>query len=177
MKGLNQINSMEHQLNRPFFLSFYFEIQSTLIYIREVFVAHSFEIASRAYVAFKKGPSWNVNTQQLLSYPISSLGYHLGCFLLKHSFEPQPRCENHDVFHVITEYKIDTAQEIAMQFWLYGNGKRSPFVLLAMFVGAMLYMDGYSAFAKAYSSGKQAVPVHAIDFMQHLASPISQFKN
>ncbi len=166
---------MEQQLIKPFFLSFYFEIQSTLKYLREIFVAHSFEVISRLYVRFKTAPAWEVTTRQLLGYPPDSLGYHLGCFLLQHRFEPQPRCENHDVFHVLTGYKIDTTQEIAMQFWLFGNGKRSPFVLLAMLVGLVLYVDGYHAFAKAYSTGKQAYKIHDIDFKKVLATPLSRF--
>jgi len=167
---------MEHPHNNPFFLLFYFEIQSTFKYVREVFVAHSFEIASKVYVAFKKGPSWHVHTHELLTYPSSSMGYHLGCFLLQHAFEPQTRCENHDVFHVITGFNVDTAQEIAMQFWLYGNGKRSPFVLLAMLVGVLLYADGYDAFAKAYKQGSRSINVHGVDFKLHLSSPLSLFK-
>lgn len=167
---------MEQTLNKPFFLSIYFEIQSTLKYVREVFVAFSFELVSRLYVQFKAGAQWHVNTRQLRSYPSESLAYHLGCFLLQHNFEPQPRCEAHDVFHVLTGYQVNTAQEIAMQFWLFGNGKRSLFVLLAMLVGAVLYVDEYSAFAKAYSTGKRAPNIHSIDFKQHLSTPISLFK-
>lgn len=167
---------MERQLNKPIFLSIYFEIQSTLKYIREIFVIHSFDLASAMYMRFKTGPAWNVNTRTLLTYPAHSLGYHLGCFLIKHRFEPQPRCENHDVFHVITNYNIDTKQEIAMQFWLFGNGKRSLFVFLAILVGVLLYVDGYHAFAKAYTTGKNAKRIHDLDFKQLLASPLAGFK-
>ncbi|AGC75443.1 hypothetical protein LX97_00139 [Nonlabens dokdonensis] len=162
---------------KTFFLPIYFEIQSTLKTLREVFVYHSFELASKIYVKFKTGPSWQVNTQQLLSYPTESLGYHLGCFLLQHKFEPQPRCEDHDVFHVLTDYKIDTAQEIAMQYWLWGNGKRSPFVLLAMLVGVIFYIDQYILFIEAFSSGYNSTGIHHLDFKQHLYSPISIFKS
>ena len=168
---------LKTKIMKTFFLSTYFEIQSTLKTIREVFVYHSFELASNIYVKFKTGPSWQVNTQQLLSYPSESLGYHLGCFLIQHKFEPQPRCEDHDVFHVLTDYKIDTAQEIAMQYWLWGNGKRSPFVLLAMLVGVILYVDQYILFIEAFSSGHNSAPIYHLDFKQYLYSPISIFKS
>lgn len=161
---------------KTFFLYIYFEIQSTLLLVREIFVLHSFEIASKLYVKFKSGVSWNVHTRQLLSYPEESLGYHLGCFLLQHKFEPQPLCEDHDIFHVLTGYKIDTAQEIAMQYWLWGNGKRSPFVLLAMLVGVALYLDKYDLFILAFLNGKNSQSIHHIDFKQYLYSPIELFQ-
>lgn len=161
---------------KSIFLSFYFEIQSTLKHLRELLVSLGFTISSKMYVFFKKGTSWHLQTNQLLSYPKHSLGFHLGCFLLKHKFEPQPRCEDHDVFHVLTGYKVDTAQEIAMQFWLWGNGKRSPFVALAMLVGLLLYLDCYDSFTRAYLKGQYSKAIHHIDFSQHLSSPISNFK-
>lgn len=161
---------------KTFFLSIYFEIQSTLKYIREILVGLGFEISSKIYVGFKTGAPWHIHTKQLLSYPQETLGHHLGCFLLQNKFEPQPRCEDHDVFHVLTGYKIDTAQEIAMQFWLWGNGKRSPFVALAMLVGVLFYLDKYDAFTRAYLKGQQSYTIHNIDFKQHLSSPISLFK-
>ena len=169
-------SSLKPKIMKTFFLSIYFEIQSTLTLFREVFVNFSFELASSVYIRFKTGPSWNVHTKQLLSYPEDSLGYHLGCFLIQHKLEPQPRCEDHDVFHVLTDYKIDTAQEIAMQYWLWGNGKRSPFVLLAMLVGVVLYVDQYSIFIHAIEAGHKASPIHDIDFKQHLYSPIALIK-
>ncbi|WP_124980075.1 hypothetical protein [Nonlabens xiamenensis] len=160
---------------KTFFLSLYFEIQSTFILLREVFVTHSFSLSSKIYVFFKSGPSWKLHTRQLLTYPPKSLGYHLGCFLLQHKFEPQPKCEDHDIFHVITGYGVTTADEIAMQYWLWGNGKRSPFVLLAMAVGLVLYPEKYQSFKTAYIKGRLSRPIHQLDFKRHLSSPMDLF--
>ena len=162
---------------KTIFLFFYFVFQSTLNQLRELTVGLGFKVSSTIYIFFKKGDSWQVHTRQLLSYPIHSLGYHLGCFLLQHKFEPQPRCEDHDVFHVLTGYRINTSQEIAMQFWLWGNGKRSLFVALAMLIGIILYIDKYKNFITAFYKGKRSRSIHHIDFKQHLSSPISNFKS
>jgi ubiquinone biosynthesis protein Coq4 len=161
---------------KTFFLSFYFEIQSTFTTTREIVIYHSFEIARKVYVPFKTEIPWKVHTRQLLAYPKESLGYHLGCFLLQHKFEPQPHCEDHDIFHVLTGFKIDTAQEIALQYWLWGNGKRSPFAVLAMLVGAVLYTDKQLLFTKAFLSGKNSEAIHHLEFKQYLYSPIALFK-
>jgi ubiquinone biosynthesis protein Coq4 len=162
---------------KTFFLSIYFEIQSTFNTSREILIHHSFEIARKIYVPFKTEIPWKVHTRQLLAYPEESLGYHLGYFLLQHKFEPQPHCEDHDIFHVLTGFKIDTAQEIAMQYWLWGNGKRSPFVLLAILVGAVLYIEQHLLFTDAYLNGKASESIHQLDFKQYLSSPISLFKS
>ena len=161
---------------KTFFLTSYFEIQSTLITLREVLVSISFTYASKGYTFFKTGEVWTVHTRQLLSYPKASLGYHLGCFLLQNKFELQPRCEDHDVFHVLTGYQVTTNEEIAMQFWLWGNGKRSPFVLLAICVGLILYLDQYRFVKNSFDQGLKAAPIHHLDFKQFLSSPIDLLK-
>lgn len=160
---------------KSIFLSIYFEFQSTLQTVREVLIGCSFDLSSKFYVLFKTGTSWQVTTSSLLSYPNNTLGFHLGCFLLQHKFEPQPRCEDHDIFHLLTGYSIDTSSEIAMQFWLWGNGKRSFFVVLAMLAGLAFYPDKYGCFKKAFRQGEQSSPIHHIDYKQYLYSPISRF--
>jgi ubiquinone biosynthesis protein Coq4 len=164
------------ELMKPFFLSIHFEIQSTLKSLREVFVSHAFKTASILYVHFKKGIEWNVNTRELLSYPKESLGFHYASFLVAHHLNPQPKCEDHDIFHVLTGFKTETSEEIAMQYWLYGNGKRSPFVNLAMLAGAILYFDKHKLFKESFINGKSSMPMHHLDFKQHLSSPLSLFK-
>lgn len=164
-------------MSKSIFLSTYFEIQSTLIIVRELFVGASFDLSSRLYVLFKRNKPWNITRSQLLQLPTPSLGFHLGCFLLKHNYEPQPHCENHDIFHVLTGYKTDTAQEIALQFFLYGNGKRSPFLLLALIAGLLLYPDAYSLFKGAYHKGFQAKRLYDLDYKALLETSFIQLKN
>lgn len=164
-------------MTKSIFLPSYFEIQSTLLIVRELFVGASFDLTSRLYVKVKQGTPWNLSTRQLLDFPEDSLGFHLGCFLLQHNFEPQPKCEDHDIFHVLTGYKTDTAQEIALQFFLYGNGKRSPFLSLAMGVGYLLYPDQYATFKVTKEQGRLAPPVYDLDFKALLHKPFKQLKS
>ena len=164
-------------MNKSIFLSINFEFQSTLILIRELFVGASFDLTSRIYVKFKHVKPWGISRKELLQYPENTLGFHLGCFLLKHNYEPQPRCENHDVFNVLTGYQTDTAQEIALQFFLYGNGKRSPFLLLAMIAGYFLYPDHYTSFKKAQSRGQKTKSLHHLNYKALLNTSIITFKN
>ncbi|MAZ28294.1 MAG: hypothetical protein CL868_14620 [Cytophagaceae bacterium] len=159
-----------------FFRHINFEIQSTFVTVREVFVGKSFALFSKLYVHFKKNKPWGITIQELLDHKIGSLGHHLGCFLLQHKFNPQPKCEDHDVFHVLTTYSTDTADEIAMQFYLHGNGKRSPFLNLALACGLLFYMDKYSLFFTAHHKGSQALPIYLVDYSKILDMPLQEFR-
>ncbi len=163
-------------MDKSIFLPLYFEIQSTLSMLRELVVGASFDLTSRFYVLFKTNEPWGISRSQLLRFPEESLGFHLGCFLLKHRFNPQPRCENHDVFHVLTGYETDTAQEIALQFFLYGNGKRSAFLHLAMLAGIFLFPDRYALFREAYQNGNQAQRLFDLDYKLLLSTSIFHLK-
>ncbi len=160
-------------MKKSFFLPINFEIQSTLNIVREFAVSVGFDISRKLYVQFKRGTAWNINRRQLLAYPQSSLGFHLGCFLTQHDFSPQAACEDHDVFHVLTGFNTDTAQEIAMQYWLWGNGKRSLFVLLAMLSGVMFYPDKYLLFKNSLLRGNHSSPIHSIDYQSRLNLEVS----
>ncbi|MGB5943652.1 MAG: hypothetical protein WBG71_12285 [Leeuwenhoekiella sp.] len=161
---------------RTIFLPINFVIQSTLYNLRERTVAFGFDTFSRLYVKVKRNEPWGISRKELLKLQPESLGFHLGCFLLKHNLHPQPRCEDHDVFHVITGYSTDTDQEIAMQFFLFGNGKRSPFLNLARLCGYLLYPDRYSYFKEALKKGAAHMPLHVFDYKQHLNTSVKLFK-
>ena len=46
-------------MTKSIFLSSYFEIQSTLLIVRELFVGASFDLTSRLYVKVKQGTPWD----------------------------------------------------------------------------------------------------------------------
>ena len=124
----------------------------------------------------KSNPAWNISAQGLLRYPEHSLGFHLACFLLKHSFEIQPKLESHDVFHVLTDTGITVSEEIGMQFYLLGNGKRSPYLFSVIVLGGLLYPDQWKLFRKAYRRGRAALVFHQLDFLKLLHQPITKIK-
>ncbi|GAA4274306.1 Coq4 family protein [Aquimarina gracilis] len=126
---------------------------------------------------FKKNAAWSIPAGQLLLYPTESLGFHLGCFLLKYNFDPQPKLENHDVFHVLTNIGITVPEEIAMQFYLFGNGKRSLYLLAVIFLGTLLYPDNIQLFRKAYKKGQEAYAFHQLDYQKLLDQPILKIQN
>ena len=125
---------------------------------------------------FKKETPWGIPVKDLLQYPMESLGYHLGCFLLKHHFTPEPQLEDHDVYHVLTGSGISVPEEIAMQFYLFGNGKRSLYLFTVLTVGTLLFPDHMRQFRSAYKKGRKAHPFYHLNFLKLLQQPLTKLQ-
>lgn len=125
---------------------------------------------------FKKERPWDISAKELIQYPETSLGFHLGCFLLRHDFNPEPQLENHDVFHVLTQLGISVPQEIAMQFYLLGNGKRSIYLFLVLILGLTLFIDYITLFQKAFLLGRKAHSFHHLAFKSLLLEPLIELQ-
>ncbi|AXT60736.1 hypothetical protein D1816_10380 [Aquimarina sp. AD10] len=125
---------------------------------------------------FKKEIPWDISIKQLIYYPKNSLGFHLGCFLLKHDFTPQPKLENHDVFHVLTGIGISVSEEISMQFYLLGNGKRSIYLFSVILLGSLLYPDKLKTFKSFYIKGRKAHPFYQLNYKNLLYQPLKELQ-
>ncbi|QKX05610.1 hypothetical protein HN014_12010 [Aquimarina sp. TRL1] len=113
---------------------------------------------------FKTNKAWNLSITNLLTYPKKTLGYELGLFLKSNNFSPQEKLENHDVFHVLTNIGTSVPEEIAMQYYLLGNGKRSAYLYAVLLLGTPLYLDKIQLFNTAYHYGKRAFSFHQLNY-------------
>ena len=146
--------------------------------IRYLLLEQLYEYSKKPYkLLFKKEVAWGISVSELLSYPPNTLGYHLGCFLLKYHFTPEPQLENHDVFHVITATGISVPEEISMQFLLLGNGKRSLYLLLVICIGSILFPDHWSVFKTAFYRGKKAHRLYDLNYVKLLHTPLHQLQS
>jgi ubiquinone biosynthesis protein Coq4 len=93
--------------------------------------------------------------------------------LLKYNFDIQPKLEDHDVIHVLTNTGISVVEEIAMQYYLFGNGKRSLYLLLVIMSGTMFYPTKLSYFRKEFRKGKRAHQFYGLDFLNMLSIPLT----
>ena len=125
---------------------------------------------------FKKNDPWDVSVKELLQYPIETLGYHLGCFLLQYNFTPEPQLEDHDIYHVLTGSGVSVPEEIAMQFYLFGNGKRSIYLFTVLFIGTLLFPDEIKRFWEAFKKGRKAHPFYQLNFLNLLHQPLSRLQ-
>ncbi len=136
-----------------------------------------YELTKKPYTKFiKKGISWNIKTNELLQYNQESLGFHLGCFLLKYNFEMQPKLEEHDIFHVLTNIEITVPDEIAMQYYLLGNGNKSIYLIMVIIVGSFFYPTQIRKFKENYSRGKLAHRIYDLDFQKMLKIPVTTIR-
>ncbi|MFD0860697.1 hypothetical protein ACFQ1M_00640 [Sungkyunkwania multivorans] len=145
--------------------------------MRDLLMETFYEWSKRPYQKwFKKQQPWKHSTTDLLKLPMNSLGFHLACFLLKYDFDLQPKLEDHDVFHVLTNTGISVTDEISMQYYLLGNGKRSTYMFLVIFLGTFMYPDKYKHFRIAYRKGKTALPFYHLDFSKMLSLPLKRIR-
>ena len=151
--------------------------------LRLQFVVWMYAITQKNYRRFfkKTKRQWQFSEKQLLSFQEDSLGRKLGEFYHKHGFRMIPKMENHDVYHLLTDYSTNIQDEIAMQYLLFGNGKRSAYLLGTLFLGTIVFPEYFKMYLKAYRKGKNMKAFHSWDFeallwqnMQHLKDFIEQ---
>jgi len=144
--------------------------------MRALILEKLYEWSLIPYQSFKKNEAWDVGIEDLLHYPKETLGYQMGYFLQKNNFDLQEKLESHDVFHVLTNNGITVPEEISMQFYLLGNGKRSVYLFSVILLGSLLYPDYLKLFTAKYHLGKSALPFHQLNFYKLLNQPISRVK-
>lgn len=145
--------------------------------MRALILEKLYEWSVIPYQSLKKNDAWAIGIEDLLQYSKDSLGFQMGNFLLLHNFNMQEKLESHDVFHVLTGTGITVPEEVSMQFYLFGNGKRSAYLFAVIFLGALLYPDYIKFFRSKYRLGKSALPFHQIDFKKLLNQPIERIKD
>lgn len=129
------------------------------------------------YQSVKKNQAWDLSIKDLLLYPKDSLGYQMGYFLQSNNFDLQEKLESHDVFHVLTRTGITVPEEISMQFYLLGNGKRSAYLFSVIFLGSLLFPDYLKMFLSKYHLGRASLPFHQLDFKKLLHQPLERIKD
>lgn len=111
--------------------------------------------------------AWIIKQADLIHYPSNSLGFQLHLFLHALQLQLMPKFERHDVYHILTDYSMHPIDEIRMQFFLWGNGKRSLFQLAIIIAGSILLPEYFTSYIQAYRRGKNAYRFYNWDF-QHL---------
>jgi len=146
--------------------------------MRDLIIEKLYEWSKKPYQKFfKKNEAWNVTPKELIQFPPESLGFHLGCFLLKYNFEMQPKLEDHDVFHVLTNTGISVVEEIGMQYYLLGNGKNSAYMYMVICIGTIFYPTQFKIFRRYYQRGQHAHQFYHLEFRKMLHIPVQTIQN
>ena len=141
-------------------------MQSTFKYIRKQLIIWLFEKSQKFYVQYfkKSKKAWNIDLYNLLKLPKETLGYHYARFIDDNGFDILKKLERHDAYHVITNYKSEVQDEIALQYLCYGNGKRSIYLFGVIILGTFLLPDYLKYYLKSYKIGKKANPFYDFDY-------------
>lgn len=121
--------------------------------------------------------AWNLTSNHLLNYSTGTLGNALGLFYKKEKFEPIPKAERHDVFHVLLGYSTNVIDEAAMQFFLWGNRKPSFFTVGTCMITTLLFPNHFNYFLQAYQKGKQCQSIRDWDFKLLLNENMNDLQN
>lgn len=141
--------------------------------MRDYLIEKLYECSKKPYQKyFKKNEPWDIDKSNLMSYPEESLGFGLGNFLYKHHFDIQEKLEDHDIIHVLTNTGVSVYEEIGMQYYLLGNGKKSLYLFMVITTGTIFYPKRMSYFIQQFKRGKKANAFHYLDFSKMLFMPI-----
>ncbi|TPG32112.1 Coq4 family protein [Flavobacterium pectinovorum] len=145
--------------------------------MRDYLIEKLYEHTKKPYQKyFKKNEPWKIDKAHLMDYPENSLGFGLGSFLFKNHFDIQEKLEDHDIIHVLTNTGISVYEEIGMQYFLLGNGKRSLYLYMVILSGTVFYPTQLKYFINQYKNGKQALPFYYLDFSKMLLMPIHSIR-
>jgi ubiquinone biosynthesis protein Coq4 len=150
-------------------------------------VAYDIHLKTSSFVAKLIGPmvfdfgskdkNWNLTTADLLQYSEGSLGKAMGQFLNDNKVEPLAHAEYHDVHHVLFDYSITFKDEVALQFFLRGNGKRS----LASFgtsIGAWILLPTQWNYLKnSYRRGQNCIDISQLNLKELLNEDLQKIKS
>lgn len=117
---------------------------------------------------YKRRQPWGLLREDLLHYAEGSLGHELGLFLQQERLQPIDRVERHDAFHILLGFSTSIPDEAAMQFFLTGNGKISPFTLATALFCCVVLPEQWSRFRSEFRRGRQARPLARWDFKELL---------
>jgi ubiquinone biosynthesis protein Coq4 len=137
-----------------------------------------FEQSKIPYTLLMKGKkkAWDLSVEDLLNFPKESLGFALGKFLQFNGFQLIPKLERHDAFHVLTGFGTSVENEIALQYFLLGNGKKSLYLLGVTSIGLLLLPEYHQLYAASYQKGTHCGPVYKLDIREHLNSSLNSLQ-
>jgi len=146
--------------------------------LRESFFLFLFKISENFYRAmFKRNKkAWQTTKYDLKQMGPNSIGYHYYKFLDKNGYDILPKLENHDLFHVITQANTNVRDELALQYYLLGNGKRSIYQYCVL-ISSILWLDEVKYFIKAFKNGMNSKPFSHVKFESILKNSIHKFRN
>ena len=112
---------------------------------------------------------------ELVHLPDGSLGKELDLWLKSYEINLISGYENHDVKHVLTDYKSEGLDEIRLQVFMLGNGNYSLTCLLLCAM-ALIFPEYYTTFKIDFAKGSLCKPLKDIDLKSHKMRQLNDLK-
>ncbi len=117
-----------------------------------------------------------ITALSLVNFPEDTLGRHLGKFLLKTNYGQNVYVCNDDALQLLIAGDYSFTNEIAVQYYLLGNGCFGLRRICVMAIGLAILPHKMAYFYQKYKEGKSALRFFDIDHMRLLHLPLKQVK-
>lgn len=112
----------------------------------------------------------------LVKYPEGTLGQQLGRFLLQSNYGQNVYACHDDVLQLLIAGSTSFTDDIAVQYYLLGNGSFGLRRLTAMAAGLALFPHKALHFYRMYKKGKEALRFYDVDHLGLLHLPVDRIK-
>jgi hypothetical protein len=149
-----------------------------VISLRALFCTWLETIAKPVYlrIAKRNKPAWGHSMDSLGRFQEGTLGKDMYYFLQHHALHLMPKCEDHDVFHVLFECQPCVEEEVRLQMILWGNGRKTAYTLLSVAIGWVLYPEHHAVFKAGYALGKRCRSITRWNFQYLLAENTQELR-
>jgi|GEM_PF-330001 len=118
----------------------------------------------------------NLTALNLIKYPEGTLGQQLGRFLLRANYGQNVYACHDDALQLLIAGSNSFTDDIAVQFYLLGNGSYGLRRLTAMVAGVLLKPHKIAYFYQKYNHGKAALRFYDVDHLGLLHLPIDRVR-
>ena len=101
----------------------------------------------------RKKRAWNITKSDLSVFKDDQLGHAYYSFLLDNELDILPKFERHDIMHVLTSTNTEVKNEVALQYYLLGNGKLSVYQIFVLISSIGLLISCHYLFARTEKEG------------------------
>ena len=118
----------------------------------------------------------NLTALNLIKYPEGTLGQQLGRFLLRTNYGQNVYASHDDALQLLIAGSNSFTDDIAVQFYLLGNGSYGLRRLTVMAAGVLLKPHKITYFYQKYTDGKAALRFYDVDHLKLLHLPIDRVR-
>jgi hypothetical protein len=144
-------------------------IQSLLRFRKNLLVFLTHSVALPIFFLLKMYRSntpFPYTAAQLRNLPPGTVGHDMITALDKDHHQLIPYYEKHDLKHIVFGYPMTEEGEVAMQFFMLGNGQASFPVVATVLMGLFTMPEYYPSLFKAFKRGRHVKSLAATDWFK-----------